>query len=386
MKILLLSAYDTASHRYWHQGLVESFPEYQWTVLTLPGRYFAWRMRGNSLSWAFEERRQLEADFDLLIATSMTDLSALRGFLPKLASIPSLVYFHENQFAYPLSDQQKHQQIFNQTLNLYTALCADHIAFNSAYNRDSFLQGVDRLLVQMPDHVPNGISQRLQERSSVIPVAIRNDCFTVSHEQGKACRAIAWSDRNKPGIGDRPLRIAWAARWEYDKGPDRLLGILEALEASQLDYRLCILGEKFRNSPKEFSIIEEKFRHRIEHMGYVKKRETYLAWLRGADIMLSTAIHEFQGISVLEGVACGCIPVVPDRLAYAEQIESTYRYDSQLNNAGLECHITVKKILQVYYGLLDKTLQSPTIIQRYQAAAVKSSYEEIIRQITEEYP
>ena len=98
MRILLLSAYDADSHVYWRKGLVEHLDEHEWTVLSLPGRYFSWRMRGNSLSWAFEQRELLSQAYDLVVATSMTDLSALRGFVPSLAQIPTLVYFHENQF------------------------------------------------------------------------------------------------------------------------------------------------------------------------------------------------------------------------------------------------------------------------------------------------
>ncbi|WP_315982672.1 tRNA-queuosine alpha-mannosyltransferase domain-containing protein [Aliamphritea spongicola] len=139
MKILLLSAYDADSHRYWHQNLIRQFPEHEWTLLTLPARYFAWRIRGNSLSWAFGEQRPLlEQPYDLVIATSMTDLSALKGMVPNLASIPSVVYFHENQFAYPATDNA-HKSVEPQILNIYTAACADRILFNTTYNRDSFL-------------------------------------------------------------------------------------------------------------------------------------------------------------------------------------------------------------------------------------------------------
>ena len=105
MKILLLSAYDADSHRYWRKHLVENFPEHQWTVLSLPGRYFSWRIRGNSLSWAFgEQSEKLKRQYDLVIATSMTDLFSLRGFIPSLGNIPTLVYFHENQFDYPATE------------------------------------------------------------------------------------------------------------------------------------------------------------------------------------------------------------------------------------------------------------------------------------------
>ena len=75
MKILLLSAYDAASHRHWSEMLMQHFKQDQWTVLQLPARYFSWRVRGNSLSWAFSERDVLSQGYDLVIATSMVDLS-----------------------------------------------------------------------------------------------------------------------------------------------------------------------------------------------------------------------------------------------------------------------------------------------------------------------
>ncbi|MBT3565704.1 MAG: DUF3524 domain-containing protein, partial [Gammaproteobacteria bacterium] len=76
MKILLLSPYDAMSHQYWWQGLRDNLREHAFSVVTLPPRFFSWRFRGNSLSFAFDER--LKDGYDLVIATSMTDLSSLR--------------------------------------------------------------------------------------------------------------------------------------------------------------------------------------------------------------------------------------------------------------------------------------------------------------------
>ena len=160
MKILLLSAYHAQSHQQWCDGLRKQLPQHDWTVLSLPPRHFAWRVRGNSLSWAFSHTQQLESQYDLLIATSLVDLSALRGFVPSLTQLPCLVYFHENQFEYPQSGQQT-AALEPQIVNLYSALCADRVVFNSAWNRDSFLAGVTTLLEKLPDHVPPGLPQRL---------------------------------------------------------------------------------------------------------------------------------------------------------------------------------------------------------------------------------
>ena len=99
LRILLLSGYDAASHRLWHENLARMMPEHEWTPLALAPRNFSWRLRGNALSFAFGERETLSRPYDLMIATSMVDLSTLRGFMPALAAIPTLLYFHENQYS-----------------------------------------------------------------------------------------------------------------------------------------------------------------------------------------------------------------------------------------------------------------------------------------------
>src|SRR5690606_41387220 len=110
-------------------------------VLTVPARLFPWAIRGNCVSGAFTPRRELTDNQDLLIATSVCDLASLRGFVPELGRIPALVYFHENQLAYPESGKQ-HPSVEPAMVNLYSALSADRVAFNSEWSRRSVLAGV----------------------------------------------------------------------------------------------------------------------------------------------------------------------------------------------------------------------------------------------------
>lgn len=323
MRILLLSAYDADSHKRWHKGLRSHFPEYQWTLLTLPPRYFSWRIRGNSLSWSFEHRQLLEEPYDLIVATSMTDLSALRGFVPTLAAIPTVVYFHENQFAYP-SSHNTHKSVEPQILNLYTALCADAIVFNTDFNRQTFLSGVEELLRRLPDHVPKDVISQLSGRASVLPVPLEASCFApvcspVSEQQ-------AMWPLKAPGEA-RPLRLLWAARWEYDKGPELLLAILRELRVRNIDFQLCLLGQSFRRSPPEFEIIRQDFTGELVQFGHEPDSLRYQQWLASADVVLSTALHEFQGLAVLEAMAAGCIPLLPNRLSYPEMVADDFLYD-----------------------------------------------------------
>ncbi|MDZ7824907.1 MAG: DUF3524 domain-containing protein [Gammaproteobacteria bacterium] len=150
--VWLLSAYAAPSHRAWAERIRALWPQADWHVLELPGRHFRWRIRGNPLSWL---DRLPTAPPDLLIATSMVDLATLRGLHPHLTGVPTLYYFHENQFAYPVSEQQV-KSVEPQMVQLYGALSSRRLLFNSAFNRDTFLDGVDSLLRRMPDQVPAG--------------------------------------------------------------------------------------------------------------------------------------------------------------------------------------------------------------------------------------
>lgn len=344
-KILLLSPYDAYSHQQWRLTLLEMFPDFDWTLLTLPPRYFAWRVRGNSLSWALEKKTVLERHYDLLICSSLTDLSGLRGLVPSLANMPTLVYFHENQFAYPTNgmaakpnDKSKAsacaraqntapESVEAALLSIYTALCADRILFNSQWNYESFVSGCHTLLNKLPDHVPAGIMPLITAKSHIQAVPLSDALFdSVGHQPQMPTPA--------PSV-KRPLNIVWNHRHEYDKGPDLLLSIVQQLVAAGFPFRLHLLGQRFRKRPKAFTELESLLAAYYQHHRippginqWLENRDEYLAQLRSADVVLSTALHDFQGLAIQEACIMGCLPVVPDALAYPEFIPQVYRYDA----------------------------------------------------------
>lgn len=308
-RILVLSGYDAASHRRWREQMIAMFSGFEWQSLVLPARFFRWRIRGNPLSWLSEP--VLQERWDLIIATSMVDLATLRGLHPRLANTPSLLYMHENQFAFPVSRGQN-TSVDPQMVNLYSALSADCVVFNSGWNRDSFLDGVDSFCQKLPDRVPEGLIETLRDKSRVIPVPIEDRLFA-----------------ERPSLADRNCpHLLWNHRWEYDKGPDRLLNLLQVLEQRSVPFRLSLVGERFRRYPKAFDRIRERFDPCIEHWGFLESREDYDHLLRQADIVVSTALHDFQGLSMLEAMAAGCVPLAPDRLAYREYVPADNLYAS----------------------------------------------------------
>ena len=329
-RILLLSAYDAGSHQRWRQQLVASQPDFHWDVLALPPRFFRWRIRGNALTWLNEPA--LRKPCDLLIATSMVDLASLKGFHPHLACTPCLLYMHENQFAYPDSGKQ-HASAEPRIVNLYSAIAADRVVFNSAWNRDSFLEGATAFLNRLPDGLPDGLISGLRKKSVVLPVPIEDRLFEAPRRR----------------LNTECPHLLWNHRWDYDKSPDRLLLLLDALEDMGQDFRLSIVGEQFRQSPAAFDQIRSRYRARILHWGFLPDREEYDRLLGQADLVVSTALHDFQGLSVLEAMASGCVALTPDRLAYPEYVPDNQRYASHETDAVAEAQgaaITMIRLLE----------------------------------------
>jgi len=299
--LLLLSAYRADSHAAWADWLCTALPGFDWRQVELPGRHFRWRIRGNPLSWLDELTGPAP---DVLVATSMVDLATLRGLHPPLARVPALYYFHENQFAYPIGEHQV-RTIEPQMVQLYGALAADQAVFNSRFNRDSFLEGVRQLLARMPDAVPDGIVERLAAKASVLPVPIA---------------PIA------PAAADRDTRlILWNHRWEYDKAPDTFAEAVLELARRGVDFRLALLGARPHRPPPSLQTLRRHLGDRIIADGHVS-RAAYQTILGRAGIAVSTALHEFQGLAMLEAVSAGGAPLVPDTLAYTEQYPAAYRY------------------------------------------------------------
>ena len=64
----------------------------------------------------------------------------------------------------------------------------------------------------------------------------------------------------------------------------------------------------------------ERLGPRLVHFGFAESEAAYARLLWDADVVLSTAVHEFFGVSVVEAVYCGAAPVLPNRLSYPELI------------------------------------------------------------------
>ncbi len=301
--MILLSGYHTSSHKYWASQLLNIFPDME--ILSMPARHFAWRFQANSLHYyQWLQNKQFSGP---VITTSMVNLGMLKGLFPPLAQQRILLYFHENQFAYPDRHTQGHTERL--LTSIYSALAADSIAFNSAYNRKTFLAGVTNFLKRMPDFNDKNFVDILEKKSRVIPVPVIDRETTVNFSSLKA-----------------PLQIVWNHRWEYDKDPQTLFYFLKHLDTSEIRFNIAIVGQTFRQTPPEFEKIKQHFSNVISVWGFIEDRQDYETLLHNSDIVLSTSIHDFQGIAMQEAIAHNCIPIAPHDLGYSEFIPSQYLY------------------------------------------------------------
>ena len=307
MKIWLVEPYYTGSHRSWADGY-QAHSRHDVQLLTLPGRFWKWRMQGGAVTLA---RRALETQGrpDLILASDMLNLPvflALAG--ERLASTPVALYFHENQLTYPLQPGEKRDLHYG-FINLVSALRADAVFFNSAYHLEAFFEELPRLLNHFPDYNELRAVEAVRAKSRVLPLGLDLRPFD-------GCRP-AERERRRPAV-------LWNHRWEYDKDPKTFFQALYTLDEEGLGFDLILLGESFRNQPQEFLRARRRLSDRIVHFGYADDAATYGRLLWGADVVVSTALHEFFGASVVEACYCDCFPILPRGLSYPELIPEAY--------------------------------------------------------------
>lgn len=307
MRILLLEPYCGGSHKAWAQGYA-AHSRHDVTLLALPARFWKWRMQGGPVTLA-EQARDLPFRPELILASDMLNLPAFLGLTRDiLADIPTALYCHENQLTYPFPPGEKRDLTYG-TINWLSMLAADRVYFNSAYHRDAWFEELPRLLKHFPDHTHVHRIAEARDKSEVLPVGCDLHRFDPLPD-------------SRSSTTDPPL-ILWNQRWEYDKDPGTFFRALHALAGEGIGFRVALAGKSHRQSAPEFEAARERLAERVVHFGHADEPR-YAALLREADVVVSTAIHEFFGVSIVEAIYCGCFPVLPARLTYPELLPETH--------------------------------------------------------------
>lgn len=319
-RVLILEPYYGGSHRFFLEGL-QLHVAAHYTIFTMPARKWKMRMQLSAL-WCIQKiggLPQSERRFDVVLCSSFVDVAVLRALLAKVKGWDSAVkictYFHENQFVYPERQADKKNFQFA-AINFHSALASDKIAFNSLYNAETFFSGCQKYLQTAAEMGLSAITSDLRGKSCILFPGIDFDPI----------------DREKKVSDSGPAVIVWNHRWEHDKNPDRFFQALADVRSLGIDFRLILLGMTFPHSPQCFADEKQLYGERIIHYGYADSYADYVALLCRGDVVVSTALHEFFGIAVIEAVRAGCSPLLPDRLVYPELFAEEYLYrDNELS-------------------------------------------------------
>lgn len=219
---------------------------------------------------------------------------------------------HENQLEYPTPQKQE----INETamalkehvypvIHLNQIFGSDHIIFNSSFHKKVLTEHLFHFIKTRPEkshEIEKLLSDRLHDSSLVIPVGI-----------------YPFPAQKKDKT--RKASLLWNHRWEYDKGPEEWVSRLDQFAWHEDPIDLYLIGGRARKDhPSPFLPLFSKSKYNIVEHGHLEYKKDYFDCLGRAKVLPVTSRHDFQGISVLEAIDAGVIPLLPNRLTYPELI------------------------------------------------------------------
>jgi hypothetical protein len=301
----------------------------------------------------------------------MVDLTLLQSLTKKYThDVPTMIYFHENQLTYPKNEKERsslHTTVYS-FINYKSALVADYVYFNSKFHQKEFIDNLPKMLRQNRDCMELETIELIKEKSEVLYVgvelkyfynnfeSVKNDFVYKEDEKLLILNENDQENKNEKNTKENEnkneknekekkekkekekMKIIWNHRWEYDKNPQEFIKLMEHLKyEKKKEFEIIICGESFFKSEnkkiefeksigkKIYPNKKERIKENITHLGYLTKEE-YKKHLLQSDIIISTSIHEFFGISVVEGVYTKNLPILPKRLSYIELIPKKFHH------------------------------------------------------------
>ncbi|KAM6421263.1 tRNA-queuosine alpha-mannosyltransferase isoform 3-T4 [Rhynochetos jubatus] len=381
MSVLLIEAFYGGSHKQLMDLLQEELQD-DCVLCTLPAKKWHWKARTAALH--FMQTVPASTDYRILFASSVLNLAELAALRPDLGKLKKVLYFHENQLAYPVQKCQERdfQYGYNQILS---CLVADVVVFNSAFNMESFLTSIGKFMKLIPDHRPKDLEKTIRPKCQVLYFPVRfpdvsrfmpehklvhlekvigvkrnGDAYQLEGLPGQQkSRGGLMKNSNEhcesglceaqPGLcttqheglpsplrapvrldeseasestnpcqeedkqhltfnlcnilsgrdcQQRPLHIVWPHRWEHDKDPETFFKVLLKLKEKDLPFHVSVLGEAFTEIPDIFSEAKKALGSSVLHWGYLPSKDDYFQALCMADVVISTAKHEFFGVAI----------------------------------------------------------------------------------------
>lgn len=164
---------------------------------------------------------------------------------------------------------------------------------------------------------------------------------------------------------------------------DALFEVIMALVSKGCNFHLSVLGQQFSEQPEIFRQAKEKLENeassqcKILNWGYMSSKEKYLEVLSSAHVVVSTAVHEFYGVSMIEAALIGCFPLCPDNLSYPELFPSSFRYRTRTQLVKKLANFCKNPQKSIPY--ISKVMQElKPDLEKFTWHALKEKYEDIL--------
>lgn len=300
--VVVVEPWYGGSHKVWLDGWV-AHSRHELELITMPDRFWRWRMRAGAVEAAarFDDLIGGGSRPDVVVVSSLVDASVFVGLARRsLGATPVAVYMHENQLLYPLAPNQRRDDDLS-LANWRSLLAADAIWWNSDFHRQAFLDAVVGLLDRQPEPVNSRSVEALAGRSTTLwPGTPLLDLIEGVKPQNHV-----------------PV-VLWNQRWDHDKNPNSVFRALAELADAGVAFELILAGENNRRDPGLDHVLSP-VADRIRRTGFLPDGD-YRNSLIEADVVVSAADHEFFGIAIVEAMAAGAVPVLPDRLSFPELV------------------------------------------------------------------
>lgn len=367
MNILILDPFYEYSHRVWAEGFQKhSFHNIK--ILSLSPHHWKWRMVGGAVELA-ETYNKMVFESDLILATDMLDFNAFLS-LARIdqSKISTAIYFHENQITYPWNNNehegQKEKNHHYGFINFTSCLVAERIFFNSNFHKSEFLNALPDFLKIFPSFGYKKHVDSIIGKSKVLPIGLELG----TNENNKEKSAIPC--------------FLWNHRWEHDKNPELFFHILFQLKKEHIPFELIVLGKSYKRHPTIFEEAREHLKDEIIQFGYLESSEEYKNLVNRANILLVTSHQDFFGISIVEAIAAGLHPILPDRLAYPEHIHPEHRDLVFYQNDGQLLNF-VKKIIN--NKIYTQDYEMAQFAQKYNWRHLIEQYDTILSELKKAY-
>lgn len=318
--VLLVEPWFSGSHRRWAKGYQRT-SGHDVSIVSLSEGPWRWRLRAGALPLSADIGRHVSEHGppDLLLVSGLVDVSQLLGLCRRdLGSIPVVVFQHESQIVYPTESGNVDAEA---VLRNWLSWCAaDLVLFNSAFHRQAVIDTLGVFLYQRPEADQLFALDEVLARFEVMPVGVDLPLpFT---------QVDPVASTTSP---DGPI-VLWPHRWENDKDPGAFLSALRRLRNNDQPVRLVLAGRESVVPSEERAMILDEFDDWVLAAGPFD-RDRYSELLADSDIVVSCANHEFFGVAIVEAIAAGCVPVLPNDLAYPEIVPDPW-HDSVLYERG----------------------------------------------------